>query len=175
MHVVHVVVQVVTPNEPPLLVMKRYERSLDDLLADAPSRRLPLAEVLRIGAQLAKALSELHEINIILRDLVRDSSPRPNHRGASLVPSSLAQACPPSRMACSARCLSRVWSAEAGECAPRRLRRGGRLRLWDLLASRELALTHHAHLDQGHARIHAARYNSPTQPGLSPWTTAPSL
>ena len=51
------------------LVMKRYECTLHDLLEGAPDRKLPLSTVLRVGAQLAHAVGELHEHKIVLRDL----------------------------------------------------------------------------------------------------------
>jgi serine/threonine protein kinase len=49
--------------------MKQYDCSLHDLLEGTPNRRLPLPTALRVGAQLAHTVGELHEVNIILRDL----------------------------------------------------------------------------------------------------------
>ena len=50
-------------------MMKLYKCSLLDLLEGVPSRVLPVPTVLRVGAQLAHAVGELHEHHIILRDL----------------------------------------------------------------------------------------------------------
>ena len=51
------------------LVMKLYECSLHDLLQAAPEHKLDVRTVLQIGARLSHAVGELHECNIILRDL----------------------------------------------------------------------------------------------------------
>ena len=44
------------------LVMKKYECTLTDLLAADPERRFPPLMAIRVGAQLAKAIDELHEL-----------------------------------------------------------------------------------------------------------------
>lgn len=51
-----------------MIVMRRYERSLHEYLA-AEKRALPMARVLSLGAQLARAVAELHEIPIVIGDL----------------------------------------------------------------------------------------------------------
>ena len=51
------------------LVMKKYECTLTDLLGAEPDRRFPAQMAIRVGAQLAKAIDELHELKILIRDL----------------------------------------------------------------------------------------------------------
>ena len=51
------------------LVMKQYECSLHDVLQSQPGHRLPLPAAVRVGTQLARAVGELHECRIVLRDL----------------------------------------------------------------------------------------------------------
>lgn len=52
-----------------MLVMKRYEKSLNTKLRAMPNGRLPLADVQRYGALIAKAGIELHEQNVVMSDL----------------------------------------------------------------------------------------------------------
>ena len=51
------------------LVMKKYECTLTDLLQAEPERRFSPQMAMSVGAQLAKAIDELHELKILIRDL----------------------------------------------------------------------------------------------------------
>ena len=51
------------------IVMRLYRESMAALLRRQPGGRLPLCEVRRYGAEICKAVAELHEQNIIVQDL----------------------------------------------------------------------------------------------------------
>ena len=52
-----------------MLVMKRYQQSLNTKLRAMPKGRLPLSDVQRYGALIARAGIELHEQNVVMSDL----------------------------------------------------------------------------------------------------------
>lgn len=51
------------------IIMKLYKESMRGLLSRTPGRKLPLVDAKRYGAEICRAIVELHEQQIILQDL----------------------------------------------------------------------------------------------------------